>query len=112
MIYLSREDHGGGCCGVDHLFNFPDLEDIEEDFGRKPTLKEKIAAIEPHLDRARGGETLEVVLTRQQAKVWERALQRCGFRRVMEFSNPNTNNILRMYLSTNNLVKSVRKGKK
>lgn len=99
MIYLSRNEHGGGCCGVEHLWGFPNYDEGSFSF------KDKVEALQQQLNLENGGETLEVVLTRQQAKIWERALQRCGFKRVMEFNNPNTGNILRMYLSTNNQVK-------
>lgn len=106
---LDVTDHGGGCCGVTHLFEFGD----EDDFDRKPTLADKVKAIDDVFSYVSIPVTIEVVLTRQQAKVWEKALyaSRFKFRRVMEFSNPNTSNILRMYLSTNNIVKPQRKGK-
>jgi len=109
---LSVDEHGGQCCGIYHLFDFYDGQLQAYDYkkhdyvDRDATLNEKVEFI------ARGVKictrsnhermAIEVTLIQDQRKTWERALQRCGFRRVFRFVNGNTGNTVYVYfLATN-----------
>jgi hypothetical protein len=100
-------DHGGGCCGMRHLYEFED----PSDFPSRTTLAEKLQYIQNGVTRAldRQGQNLsngefyrsmaiEIVLAEYQWSFWDTAVRRAGFKRVLEFLNSNSGNRCRIYV--------------
>ena len=81
-------NHGGGCCGVNHLWNFPNH--IPLNHGSFLTLKNDIA-------RVRSGVSIEVVLTDLQSQVWAPSLVKLGFKPVFRFRNANSTRLLTVF---------------
>jgi hypothetical protein len=100
---MTFEDHGGGCCGIRHISEFPDDEDLRDEFNvSRVKLEHKLKLIDCHVqrcikDQGDKGVAVEAVLAKYQFRFWERALQRYGFRKVFEFLNSNSGNICRVY---------------
>lgn len=88
------------CCGVAVLGEFPE-DGWDWDHSNKNTLREKITEINRTLssDLYRGIERRPVLTTLnvEQKKEWSVALNRCGFRQLTSFVNPNTGNTIFMY---------------
>lgn len=81
-------NHGGRCCGVNHLWNFP------ADGPINPvsflTLKDAIA-------RVRSGVSIEVVLTDIQSRLWAPSLVKLGFKPVFRFRNASSTRLLTVF---------------
>lgn len=111
--------HGGSCCGIQHIYNFPSIYavELEERVGwiRKACME---AVNDYDIDdacdcsgcvAARGGLSpdrdnwqcaVEVVLNNHQFEEWEPALLAAGFKQVYEFFNSNSGNTCRVYYFT------------
>lgn len=85
---MRTANHGGGCCGVNHLWNFPNH--IPLNHGSFLTLKNDIAKV-------RSGVSIEVVLTDIQSRVWAPSLVKLGFKPVFRFRNANTTRLLTVF---------------
>ena len=85
---MRRVNHGGGCCGVNHLYDFPAYGAINP--GSFLTLKDAIA-------RVRSGVSIEVVLTDIQSRLWATSLVKLGFKPVFRFRNANSNHLLTVF---------------
>ena len=81
VMYLSN--HGGGCCGMRHIYGFADCTDA--DLGR--SLKDL-----PQ------GRCAEVCLTTYQKRTWHDRLKKRGFKYVYAFRNANSGNTVHIYL--------------
>lgn len=130
MLYI--EDHGGGCCGRRHLFefryNFPNMEE----YNRVRNLLDDYIYCDFYEDEGEEESSIqvfdlcvEVTLTQDQAfntphkpwssslkdwdnpkfknKTWDQVLREdFGFKRVYAFRNPNTDNEVYVYLYSSN----------
>jgi hypothetical protein len=118
-LELEREEHGGGCCGITHLYNFP--------FGDTHSLEQKKAGLQKEIDyavmrhryaddwieRREDGEddidiakdwrhAIEVILNEHQLQHWNDVLEAVGFKQVFSFLNNNSGNeCFVYYLETN-----------
>lgn len=118
---LNYTQHGGGCCGIYHLYGFDEV-DLDDPWGEPKgteiTFSDKIEVINYYLNiitadhgAPYGSEKhlcIEVVLANFQWKEWERAIQRCGFKKKLEFLNSNSQNQCRIYLLAVNQSKPVK----
>lgn len=107
------DDHGGGCCGRVHLFNFDGALGYYGRFGTPLTFAEKKNGIRLAIDEAWGiprlsgrGMCVEVVLVEDQMEAWSRALTGVGFKRVFDFVNENSGNRCYVFLLDTSKVKS------
>lgn len=97
---MSYFDHGGNCCGISHVYNFParadaawldceielategillDNEDIAEERGQKHW-------------RGKFGHAIEICLTDDQMKEWSPTLKAKGFKLGLRWLNDNSGN--------------------
>lgn len=99
LYYLDREGHGGGCCGIQHVSGFEDLNEAENKADRKAMIAALDYAVDKAFDENHGSAGLvEIVLTDSQLQQgWLRVIQKRGFKRVSRFRNPNTDNICNVY---------------
>lgn len=117
---LFIRDHGGNCCGVNHLDSFPPLTAAMfgvTDEQRRKWIKSAVdEAIEGYdlcddLDcgcsRCGVGydewrTAIEVVLVKSQLTEWRKPLEDCGFKEVFSFHNTNSGNRCHVFfLETN-----------
>lgn len=82
---ITSSYHGGGCCGVRHIYNFTGTrtEAIEEE-------------IKTAVSRVGSAGLYEIVLTGAQLRrrpAIAKIIQELGFRFVTRFKNPNSRNI-------------------
>lgn len=92
MSNIDKSYHGGDCCGIQHIWDFPD----------RPN-KTAITDFQDCIKTS--GIASEVVLTSLQkttknpntSKCWDDVLRECGFKEVFSFINPNTGNVLHVY---------------
>lgn len=97
---FSKDPHGGGCCGILHISDFPD-PDLEE--GRVDALSEKVKEIKSFWGKYRSDESvlIEAVLTQSQASQWHHHLEELGFKVVNSFRNTNSGRLLYIYHCNN-----------
>lgn len=81
-------NHGGGCCGVNHLHDFSAHGPINS--GSFLTLKNAITRVRP-------GVSIEVVLTDLQSQLWAPSLVKLGFKPVFRFRNANSTCLLTVF---------------
>lgn len=95
--------HGGGCCGIRHIFGMGSAPNGHhdnftfQDHQLDPVDRTGRTVLQTMLERYRrefidGGRLLEIVLTDNQDTHWRGELQRQGFRKVVRFRNYNTRN--------------------
>lgn len=100
---LYKSGHGGGCCGMRHLYGFSD---------RTVTLDELTPErIKEHFGLDTRWGLCEVVLTNKQLSSWPglgETIQRAGFKYVHKFKNPNSGNICNVFHWIKNPAKSAR----
>ncbi len=130
IVGLFVDEHGGNCCGIQHLHTFPTLANsppltkIATLEKRVEWIKAGIAAAIDHYDTAddcdcydEDGEcqgectsdrsdtwqcAIEVVLTPNQVEEWRESLEACGFKEVFSFHNSNSGNRCHVFfLETN-----------
>lgn len=97
---MYTDDHGGACCGLSHLHEFPARADID-------LVKRKIERELVELSRAAAydyegadekipwkvfGHAIEVVLTDAQMQVWSQDLKKFGFKLCYRWKNDNSGN--------------------
>jgi hypothetical protein len=102
---MEVEHHGGGCCGMRHLYEFGfsgPIANFIRSFERKMKSYDRGVAL-------REGQTprnilCEAVLTDQQLNVvaangltWVQVLREAGFRRVSRFRNGNSDNMCNVF---------------
>lgn len=103
--------HGGECCGIHHINNFPSIYAVELEERVRWIRAACMEAVDDYDDACdcsdcvaeRGGLwqcAVEVVLNNHQFEEWEPALLAAGFKQVYEFKNSNTGNTCRVYYFT------------
>lgn len=99
-------EHGGGCCGIQHINEFPS-SNVYTPKARREMIAEAVAeAISEYDDDDRDLAdwrcALEVVLAEYQIPGWRKPLEDSGFREVFSFLNDNSGNRCYVfYLETN-----------
>lgn len=119
--YLSVQTHGGRCCGIKTIWNFPHSPDCFLQNKRKTNVskytdydgnavsktfnfhsekrpqeraKERFKAILSFLSEERPSGLVEVTLTGSQLMNWREFLEGLGFKEVTRFNNSNTYTIV------------------
>lgn len=90
---VALRNHGGFCCGVSHIYGFP------ENLGYKDQALRRVKEIIQDFN-GRNRVTcqmLEVVLTEGQSKIFHKDLTELGFRLVTRFRNKNSRNLVNVY---------------
>lgn len=92
LNYVNERGHGGGCCGVSHIYRIPRYsnEAVEE-------LKNATKYFSGPHTRTGGCRLIEIVLTERKDKRWHEALIDIGYRVATKFRNNSTENILYVY---------------
>jgi len=110
---VNLEVHGGYCCGRYHIYEFEGYGERPKDWIEK--VKEILNRDNYDLDDYEEEVTLEemcceITLTEQQAlqeqdgKTFESMIKKIGFEEVYRFNNPNSGNIVRVYMYSSNKV--------
>lgn len=90
---LQLSQHGGRCCGMRHIFNFPTAFP-----GQEPTVKVYKDIIGSAMRHSTGCGLIEVSLIDRQLNTnLIAALKSKGFYLVSRFSNPNTQNYVNVF---------------
>jgi len=92
--------HGGGCCGISHVSNFPTRLDEEWLYREMQEAVEetesgaRYAVQEGGLKKWKGkfGHAIEVCLTDDQMVVWAETLKKKGFKLGLRWLNDNSGN--------------------
>ena len=102
---LSWANHGGKCCGRQHLFAFDDVDLQPEWEGPELSHRDKVEGLRQYIKEnwpsrpgVNRGLGVEVVLADYQLGTWSRALTAVGFRRVFTFRNENSGNACYVYM--------------
>lgn len=122
--YLSVQTHGGRCCGIKTIWNFPHspaeyvgekkktyVHDQTDYYGRtvtksfnfhtearpKETAKSRLDSILEFLEKKRPQGLVEVTLGTYQKPQWEKTLTDRGFKLVTKFRNSNTGSNVFVY---------------
>lgn len=118
-LYIER--HGGGCCGVNHLYGFPSLTDAKyavNDDKRVEWIKlalENVVIDNYDVCECENCDgdcgypasntfkcAIEVILSAGQLAEWRGPLETSGFKEVFDFYNSNSGNQCHVfYLQTN-----------
>lgn len=115
---LFVDEHGGQCCGIQHLYHFPSIFGVELEDRVKWIRAACMQAVDNYdiddcdfedcvaergmflPDRDNWQCAVEVVLNNHQFEEWEPALLAAGFKQVYEFLNSNSGNTCRVYFFT------------
>ena len=97
---MSYYEHGGNCCGISHVFDFPDEADMswlnsQILWATEEIEDENEQAVEyGNRKRWRGkfGHAIEVCLTDDQMVVWAATLKKKGFKLGLRWLNDNSGN--------------------
>lgn len=111
---MDWNEHGGECCGVSHVLNFPyradraeldryvkraieateepARENVEEDLKAYRENPEYWGELRPHTIRGKFGHLIEVCLTDDQMAEWASTLKEYGFRLGPRWLNDNSGN--------------------
>ena len=87
------------CCGLKELGSFDDIEEMweEEEISYKEGFKRDRDDVIKKI-KQKQTTSFFVTLNGGQWKIWEELLFKLGLRQVAEFLNPNTCNMIRLYL--------------
>lgn len=124
------DPHGGHCCGMLHIYNFPNATIHLVESGARPitphknvTLEEKVQWIEGVIEQGVCNQynlydydewdnpvqevdqekvkkwscLVEAVLVSAQLRIWQKALEQIGFKKVNEFHNSNSGNVCHVF---------------
>lgn len=124
-MYLRLVCHGGQCCGIKHIYNFPAKHyvlgaesaigsvkgpyDQQHSPGKryfcraapKETALERLDRLLAFCKKEQPGGMVEVVLNQWQAKEWGDILEQRGFILGPRFNNSNTFSTLQVYWLVN-----------
>lgn len=102
---MFREEHGGSCCGITHIFDFHRYSEVRErellrgmENGRDAIAEDNDEFFDEDGNRnnKKVHHLFEVALTDQQLidddSAWACALKRLGFKHVARFMNSNSGN--------------------
>lgn len=123
---IKNEDHGGGCCGIMHLFSFDgiavngethdskvarvkvavekaiDTYDMDPDCFCDEEFRDDVCDCDVKDNRDEWRCAVEAVLAGYQLASWRSPLEECGFKEVFSFHNSNSGNRCHVfYLETN-----------
>ncbi len=93
---MDIEPHGGFCCGITHLYNFPSTGVSEA--SRADKIAKWVAAAKKVYkdDGAKVGpdwhSAIEAVINEIQLDNWRKPLEANGFKEVFSFHNSNSGN--------------------
>lgn len=85
MIITS--EHGGGCCGINHIHNIPTFTEKNKKDLKNVTRGLKIEHIG----------LIEIILTTRKSYKWHDAVKDIGYKEVSRFRNPKTGNTCIVY---------------
>ena len=95
---MSVNEHGGYCCGISHVYDFPPAAD-ETWLNRE--INDAISDIRGSWEDSEGedfkgnfGHLIEVALTDSQMEVWAPTLKKKGFKLAHRFRNSNSGNVV------------------
>lgn len=97
---MYTSEHGGDCCGITHLHDFPCTGMSEKDRIERlrSEIKDLVTPEFPPLSGKSGFlHAVEAVLITSQLPMWERPLRKVGFRPVFSFKNGNSGNICTVF---------------
>lgn len=114
VVYApTSSTHGGACCGISHIYNFPekfynaDAINYRDDRLRcimnEAEAEARIRYLIEQYPRQRGktpekfNRLWEIVLTQEQRKTWGAVIEKIGFKPTLEFINSNTNHKLTVF---------------
>lgn len=118
---LYVKEHGGSCCGIQHLYYFPSIFGVELEERVKWIQAACREAVDNYQQDTCGCDyedcedceadkyrtppeewqcAVEIVLNNEQFGEWEPAVLAAGFKQVYEFKNSNTGNTCRVYFFT------------
>lgn len=93
-LSFKASQHGGRCCGARHIYNFPSYSEQAVD-ELKRLIGYELQQENPLSDCL----LFECILTDSQIyRQWGSKLLEIGFKRVMRWRNPNTENMLNMFV--------------
>ena len=108
---LDVGNHGGYCCGMRHLFNFP-LQTEPNEFSQEEKTIWLAEAIERCISSFENDDNsgelddwrccIEVTLAEYQLTEWCRTLEEAGFKQVYSFLNSNSGNECHVFLLETN----------
>lgn len=101
---MAVSHHGGGCCGVKHIYRFP----VYSTEGEATTwLRGEMQKVLDRMDpRRQRGQLIEVALTDNQCVNWAKTLKNEGFRHVARWRNSNSGNVVNMFLYQPRIVRA------
>lgn len=118
---MGYEKHGGNCCGVFHIFDFPENPKWRKGATAQTWLKDTIEngrAAQHDVYYRWGGEdsdtwveddeatyAVEAVLAQYQLAAWEPILIAAGFKMVLSFNNTNSGNDCFIFLGITSELK-------
>lgn len=85
MIEIS--EHGGGCCGINHIYEIPTFTEKNKELLKNETrglINDQIGLI-------------EIILTTRKSYKWHDAVKDIGYKEVSRFKNPKTGNTCIVY---------------
>jgi hypothetical protein len=101
---IKLANHGGGCCGIRHIWNFwlkpGQFVKAREAFNVKypiQTSEERLVEVCKTREKHVLHGIIEVVLVASERENWHEALLRNGFRQVNANKNSNSNNNIYIY---------------
>lgn len=99
---IRRADHGGDCCGAEHLYEFPGYANEQ--------MKAKLRSQLLNARNETGNQRLpliEVILRDDdQMPIWgDYLIKEVGFKKLVTWKNPNTNNKLVLLVLTDRRCK-------
>lgn len=97
---MSYSYHGGECCGISHVHDFPDRANarwLDDQIDLAISEVEDAAIDRAYFDgekkrRGKFGHAIEVVLTDDQMIVWAETLKKKGFKLGLRWLNDNSGN--------------------
>jgi hypothetical protein len=108
---LKRIPHGGGCCGLNHIFNLSNDPKSPNKVGYnsgssivqdKQTKLERLKSMVEEFDKELSGKggmrCLEINITDSQDVFWAKPLLDLGFKMLMRFKNQNSSNYVNHYI--------------
>lgn len=107
-MYLETDEFPG-CCGIDIIYDFEDLESHALDPDER---KSQIESFLGELPDEKGDRLYLVALTDQQLSTgWRGVLRKKGFRQYVRFINKNTGNYVTLFGFTRSRPKAKAKAK-
>lgn len=115
MALLYEDEHAGGCCGRSHIFSFSGATKLKEQISEilseeNDNYQEYESNPDYGDDSTLAGKCVEICLTECQCnyklgnKSRKQIIEEVGFEEVYRFLNPNSGNIVVVFLYSSNKV--------